>query len=86
MVLPDEAREKLNKEADRLYRMQGNSQEASVIRTYLDTALDLPWNTSTPENIDINKAEMILNREHYGLKKVKNGFSKFLPCANSPIR
>ena len=78
LVLPDEAREKLNKEADRLYRMQGNSQEASVIRTYLDTALDLPWNTSTPENIDINKAEMILNREHYGLKKVKERILEIL--------
>ena len=78
LLLPDEAREKLNKEADRLYRMQGNSQEASVIRTYLDTALDLPWNVSTPENIDINKAEAILNRDHYGLKKVKERILEIL--------
>ena len=78
LLLPDEAREKLNKEADRLYRMQGNSQEASVIRTYLDTALELPWNVSTPENIDINKAEAILNRDHYGLKKVKERILEIL--------
>lgn len=58
--------------------MQGNSQEASVIRTYLDTCLDLPWDKSTPENIDINKAEAILNRDHYGLKKVKERILEIL--------
>ncbi len=78
LLLPEEAREKLNKEADRLYKMQGNSQEASVIRTYLDTCLDLPWDQSTPENIDINKAEAILNRDHYGLKKVKERILEIL--------
>ena len=78
LPLPEEARDKLNKEADRLARMQGNSQEASVIRTYLTTCLELPWAVSTPENIDINKAEAILNRDHYGLKKVKERILEIL--------
>lgn len=78
LPLPEEARDKLNKEADRLARMQGNSQEAAVIRTYLATCLELPWAVSTPENIDINKAEAILNRDHYGLKKVKERILEIL--------
>ena len=76
--LPEEAREKLLKETDRLYKMQGSSQEASVIRTYLDTCLDLPWNVLTPENIDIAKAQTILDKEHYGLKKVKERILEIL--------
>ncbi|MEG0803525.1 MAG: endopeptidase La, partial [Pygmaiobacter sp.] len=76
--LPEEAREKLLKEAERLFKMQGNSQEASVIRTYLDTCIELPWNTNTPENIDILKAETILNKEHYGLKNVKERILEIL--------
>ena len=67
--LPEEAREKLLKEADRMFKMQGNSQEASVIRTYLDTCLDLPWDTRTEDNLDVNKAAALLDKEHYGLKR-----------------
>jgi len=78
LQLPEEAHEKLTKEIERLYKMQGNSQEASVIRTYLDTCLDLPWNVSTPENIDINKAAAQLDRDHYGLKKVKERILEIL--------
>lgn len=78
LALPEEAQEKLMKETDRLYKMQGSSQEASVIRTYLDTCLDLPWNVLTPENIDIPKAQAILDKEHYGLKKVKERILEIL--------
>ena len=76
--LPQEASEKLHKEADRLYKMQGNTQEASVIRTYLDTCLDLPWHVYTQDNLDIHKAEVLLDKEHYGLKKVKERILEIL--------
>lgn len=76
--LPEEAREKLLKEADRLYKMQGGSQEATVIRTYLDTCLDLPWNVHTEDTLDIAKAAAVLDREHYGLKKVKERILELL--------
>ncbi len=66
-----ENKEKLLKEVNRLEKMMGSSQEAAVIRTYLDTVLSLPWNESTKEQLDIKKAETILNRDHYGLDKVK---------------
>ncbi|MFQ9680911.1 MAG: hypothetical protein ACLRZH_13220 [Ruthenibacterium lactatiformans] len=79
---PEEAREKLLKEADRMFKMQGNSQEASVIRTYLDTCLDLPWDTRTEDNLDANKAAALLDKEHYGLKKVKERILRFWPCAS----
>ena len=52
--------------------MQGSNQEATVIRTYLDTCLDLPWNSYTEDDLDINRAQQILDRDHYGLKKVKD--------------
>ena len=67
----NENKEKLLKEVNRLEKMMGSSQEAAVIRTYLDTVLSLPWNESTKEQLDIKKAETILNRDHYGLDKVK---------------
>ena len=69
----DEDREKkLLKEVDRLSRMQSSNQEGTVIRTYLDTCLDLPWNTFTEDDLDIAKAQRVLDRDHYGLKKVKD--------------
>ncbi|NLW77815.1 MAG: endopeptidase La [Ruminococcaceae bacterium] len=78
LKLPQEAEEKLLKEADRLSRMQGSSQEAAVIRTYLDTCVELPWNTETVDNLDIKKAEATLNRDHYGMKKVKERILELL--------
>ena len=69
----DEDREKkLLKEVDRLSKMQSSNQEGTVIRTYLDTCLDLPWNTFTEDDLDIAKAQRVLDRDHYGLKKVKD--------------
>lgn len=76
--LPQEAVEKLDKEIDRLSRMPGNSQEAAVIRTYLDTCLGLPWGQYTVDDLDIRRAENILNKEHYGLKKVKDRILEIL--------
>ena len=69
---------KLLKEVDRLSRMQGSNQEATVIRTYLDTCLDLPWNTFTTDNLEIPRAQQILDRDHYGLKKVKDRILELL--------
>ncbi len=78
LKLPTEAEEKLLKETDRLSRMQGSSQEASVIRTYLDTCLDLPWNAETVDNLDIVNAEAQLDKDHYGMKKVKERILELL--------
>ena len=70
--LAEDSEKKLLKEVDRLSKMQGSNQEATVIRTYLDTCLDLPWNSYTEDDLDINRAQQILDRDHYGLKKVKD--------------
>lgn len=71
LKLEGEAKEKLEYEAKRLSKMPASSHEASVVRTYLNTCLELPWNTATPDKFDIKKAENLLNKEHYGMKKVK---------------
>ena len=76
--LDEESRDKLLKEADRLSKMPGNSQEAAVIRGYLDACLELPWNTRTVDKIDIAKAQKQLDRDHYGLKKVKQRILELL--------
>ena len=70
--LAEDSEKKLLKEVDRLAKMQGSNQEATVIRTYLDICLDLPWNTFTVDDLDISRAQQILDRDHYGLKKVKD--------------
>lgn len=70
--LPELQEDKLLKECDRLFKMPFGSHEASVIRGYLETCLELPWNTLSKEHIDIQKAQKVLDRDHYGLKKVKD--------------
>ncbi|MCM1228011.1 MAG: endopeptidase La [Clostridium sp.] len=70
--LDEENSEKLVKEAERLTRMSPSSQEGYVIRNYLDTVLELPWNKSTKHKLDIKKAEKVLDKDHYGMKKVKD--------------
>ncbi|MBR4201919.1 MAG: endopeptidase La [Oscillospiraceae bacterium] len=67
----DEIKEKLRKEAMQLTKMPSGSQEAYVIVNYLETVLSLPWDVYTKEKSDIRKAEELLNKEHYGLKRVK---------------
>lgn len=71
LSLSDEVREKLVSEVKRLEKTPDSSQEAAVIRTYLDTCLELPWNTATEDSVDLKRAEKILDRDHYGLKRVK---------------
>lgn len=69
--LCDEAHEKLVSEVRRLSKMPSSSQEAAVIRGYIDTCLELPWNTKTEDTTNIERARKILDRDHYGMKKVK---------------
>jgi len=75
---PKEVEGKVLKELDRLQKMPSGSAEGSVIRTYLDWILDLPWNTKTEEVIDLKKAEEILEEDHYGLEKVKERILEYL--------
>ncbi|MCH5206247.1 MAG: endopeptidase La [Oscillospiraceae bacterium] len=69
--LPEESEEKLINEAEKLSRMSGSSQEAAVLRTYLDTVLSIPFNKRTKDKLNIDAAQKQLDRDHYGLKKVK---------------
>ena len=71
LCLCDEAHNKLISEVKRLSKMPSSSQEAAVIRGYIDTCLELPWNTKTEDTANIERARKILDRDHYGLKKVK---------------
>lgn len=76
--LPKEAKEKALYELSRLENVGGFSAEGSVIRTYLDWMLDLPWNKETEDNIDIKRAREVLNSEHYGLLDVKDRIIEYL--------
>lgn len=76
--LEEESAERLYKEVDRLEKMSGMSAEAGVVRTYLDTVLELPWNTRTRDRIDLARAKRVLDRDHYGLDKVKERILEFL--------
>ena len=76
--LEAEVNEKLLKEVDRLEKMHGSSQEAGVIRGYLDACLELPWKKYTSDTIDIKKARALLDKEHYGLDEVKKRIIEIL--------
>lgn len=68
---PKETEEKLLKDAERMLKMPPSSQDYSLIRNYLDTVLDMPWNKYSNKKINIGKAQKQLDSDHYGLKKVK---------------
>lgn len=76
--LSDEITEKLLKEVAHLSKQPSGSSESAVIRTYLDTCLDYPWNSSTTETINIKKARKILDDDHFGLEKVKERIIEYL--------
>lgn len=78
LKLPDEARERALKEIERLEKIPPMSPETGVIRTYLDWLLSLPWNKRTKDNLDIERAQQILDEDHYGLKDVKERILEFL--------
>lgn len=69
--LSEESRAVLLKEVSRLSKMSSTSPEAGVIRTYLDTCLELPWNKHTKDSIQLEKVRKVLDKDHYGLEKVK---------------
>lgn len=73
-----EVKEKLQKEIDRFKGMPGGSQEANVLRTYIETLLELPWNKVSRDNNNIKHAEEILEEDHYGLEKVKERVLEYL--------
>jgi ATP-dependent Lon protease len=76
--LPEDIKKIADKELKRLERINQASPEYNVARTYLDYLAGMPWNTSTPDSLDIVRAEEILNEDHYNLKKVKERILEFL--------
>ena len=73
-----ETKDKIHREIERLGAMPGGSQEANVLRMYLETVLDLPWKKVSKDNNNISHAEEILNSDHYGLEKVKERILEYL--------
>ena len=71
LKLPEESEKKLLRECDRMDRMSPQSPEGAVSRTYLETVLSLPWNKLTKDKLDIRTARRVLDRDHYGMRKVK---------------
>jgi ATP-dependent Lon protease len=78
LKLPEETAEKLHKEAERLYRMPVGSHEGTVVRTWLDTCLDLPWNKYSKDSTDLDHARKVLDSTHYGLDKLKERIIEFI--------
>lgn len=78
LTISDTIKTKINKEIDKLSRMNSSSSEAVVTRNYVETLLELPWNTATVDNNDLEKSSDILEKEHYGLEKVKERIIEFL--------
>ena len=76
--MSDEARESAEKECSRLEKMMPYSPEATVVRTYLDWLVNLPWQTRTKDTLDIPAAEKILDDEHFGLEKAKERILEYL--------
>jgi ATP-dependent Lon protease len=76
--LPGESEQVARKQLRRLRSMQVGSAEYTVVRTYLDWILDLPWTTSTPDNLEIAKVREVLDEDHYGLEKVKKRILEYL--------
>jgi len=78
VALPESVQEKVVKEMKRYRKMPQSSAESGVIRSYIDWILDLPWNVSSQDNIDVIKAKEILEEDHYGLDKVKDRVLEYL--------
>ena len=76
--LPKEISEKLLKETDRMAKQPYGSAEGSVLRNYLDICLELPWNQYNEDRMDVNEARKILDRDHFGLEKVKERILEYL--------
>ena len=75
---PKETKAKIQKEIDKFSRISPASPDISVSRNYLDTIFSLPWNKETKDKLDIKKAKEVLDKEHYGMEKVKERILEFL--------
>ena len=71
LQLPEESEKKVLKDVDRLKKQPFGSAEASVLRNYLDTVLELPWNVHTKEKVDVSRVRKVLDKDHFGMEKVK---------------
>ncbi|MCI0552880.1 MAG: endopeptidase La [Anaerolineae bacterium] len=76
--LPDEPKLVALKELDRLNQMPPMAPEIGIIRTYIDWIVELPWTSSTPDNLDVKNAAKVLDRDHYGLKKAKERILEYI--------
>jgi ATP-dependent Lon protease len=89
--MPPDAGKEAEKQLRRLEQMHPDSAESSVVRTYLDWLVEMPWSKSTKDVIDIQKAKKVLDRDHYGLNKIKNRILEYLsvrklnPKSKGPI-
>ncbi|MEE8116024.1 MAG: endopeptidase La [Gemmatimonadales bacterium] len=78
LELPEEARKEVNRELSRLARASRESMEAQVMRTYLETIAELPWNERSEDHLDLKRAQEILDADHFGLEDVKDRVLEFL--------
>jgi len=76
--MPEEVERETNKQLHRLEQMHPEAAEASMVRTYIDWLVEIPWNISTADNLDIKKARQVLDEDHYDLEKVKERILEFL--------
>ena len=76
--LNDEARQRVDKELERLSRMTPGTPEVGMSRTYIEWILDLPWGKQTTDNLDLKRARKVLAQDHYGLEKVKERIVEYL--------
>ncbi len=76
--MPPEAEKEARRELDRMRKMPSQAAEYTVIKTYLDWMVNLPWSQATPDNLDIAHARQVLNEDHYGLEEIKDRILEFL--------
>ena len=76
--LPEDVKKEADKQLRRLSLMHGDAAEASIIRTYLETVSELPWQKLSDDNLDIKNAQQILDEDHYGLAKIKDRILEYL--------
>lgn len=78
----DEIKEKIKKQIERYKSVAANPSEGTIVRTYIETLLDLPWDKESTDNTDLDNAQKILDEDHYGLKDVKERIMEFLAVRN----
>jgi ATP-dependent Lon protease len=84
--MPEKTQEEALKQLARLERMHPDASEASMVRTYLDWMVDLPWNKSTEDNLDLQRAKAILDEDHYDLHKAKDRVLEFLAVRKLKVK